>query len=215
MNQRQYDIKRQSGLYCYLPNDGRCVYCGEPEECQDHFLPISIACNLDDIFDCSSGKWLLPSCIDCNSIAGAKVFNSFQEKFDFIQDMIKSKTWNGNLTDEELTEYGYVLRTTFLREKQQNERNQRRIKWQIRNIVNVDVAEILFNPIERGRSFVPGNANKNFTQKNEKNYLNTQEKNSITGRKKKRLVDDEFYRNAKEQFGEEEARRMMNETDKY
>ena len=211
MRQRLYDLKRQSGLYRYLPNDGLCCYCGESEECQDHFLPLSMACCMEDTMDVSSGKYLLPSCLECNLIAGAKIFDSFKEKFEYIQDRIFASEVDP--PDEELVELGYTLRTTFIAARQRNQRNRRRASWTPKYNANAEIAEISFTPIARGKSFVPGNVSNDGMKREEEKWLPTPEKDLVTiPRPRLRTkVDREFFRNIKKEFGEEAALKMMND----
>ena len=207
MRQRLYDIKRQSGLYRYLPNDRMCVYCGEPEECQDHFLPISVACCLDDTFDMSSGKYLLPSCIDCNKIAGAKIFDTVNDKMNYIHDRICAA--ETELSDDELNEFGYTLRTAVINLEQRNKRNRRRRQWALKNNVNAEIAEINFCPVARGKSFVVGNVSSNGMERGGESSSPMQDRNLGSTLKLRNRVDREFFANLKREFGEEVAVKMM------
>lgn len=60
-----------------------CCYCGDPAEADDHVLPISAFRKLlaagnvtipDDLLR------IVPSCHECNSLLGDKIFRSFEEK---------------------------------------------------------------------------------------------------------------------------------------
>ncbi len=85
-----------------------CIYCGMSANTQDHVIPLSILANLTDIIEIQSYK--VPACNECNTLAGAKYFNSFNEKKEFIrhqlefkyQKILKIPHW----TDDELQEMG-------------------------------------------------------------------------------------------------------------
>lgn len=73
-----------------------CIYCGCHNQAWDHVLPISVAAQLGlsrpnirkHLFQ---GLNLVPSCSECNSIAGSKPFYSIRAKRKFIQDRLKKK----------------------------------------------------------------------------------------------------------------------------
>jgi hypothetical protein len=56
---------------------GRCVYCGAAGQALDHILPHSKG-GPDTLEN------LVLSCVRCNSVAGAKVFNSLDAKREYI-----------------------------------------------------------------------------------------------------------------------------------
>lgn len=94
---RQRDAKRFGSLY---KKKFRwvdfCIYCGQPKQCLDHVLPLSIASQID--FDnpvtkkvLGQGMNIVPSCHQCNRIAAANPFFNIREKRAFIQKRLREK----------------------------------------------------------------------------------------------------------------------------
>ena len=63
-----------------------CVYCGETATCVDHIQPYCWSHNNDY-------ENLVASCDDCNKIAGDKIFDNFQQKREYIQDILNMTKW--------------------------------------------------------------------------------------------------------------------------
>jgi hypothetical protein len=59
-----------------------CAYCGEPAADKEHVFPKSIV---------GSNTPVVWSCKECNMFAGAILFDSFEEKLDYIQKAISNK----------------------------------------------------------------------------------------------------------------------------
>lgn len=60
-----------------------CCYCGDPAEAEDHVLPLSALKKLAAVGNINIPQDLLrlvPSCHECNSLLGDKVFRSFEER---------------------------------------------------------------------------------------------------------------------------------------
>lgn len=60
-----------------------CCYCGDPAEADEHVLPVSAFEKLMSVGRCEIPDDLLrivPSCHECNSLLGDKVFRTFAEK---------------------------------------------------------------------------------------------------------------------------------------
>ena len=74
-----------------------CVYCGEPWDHWDHVFPRSKAWKLPDCFT----SWMMPSCSECNWVAGARIFRTFGDKTRFIQEKLKER-YNNYLDDERI-----------------------------------------------------------------------------------------------------------------
>ena len=219
MKQRTLDIQRQHSLYEFLPNDEICVYCGEFADCKDHFLPISKAVMMSESMDISSGRYLLPSCMECNSLAGDKVFSTVNNKRDYVFGQLKGKYYGfGNFLPEELSEFGYNLRTAILGDMRNKRRLDWRLKWINEKNVNVLIAEINFEPIATGKLSADGGVNSNIIRRSEKDLLNlpelTQTVKSTRILKKVNWTksDEEFYHNVLEEFGPEEAKRIIEAT---
>lgn len=79
------------------------------------------------------GLWLIPSCHECNNLAGAIPFVSILEKRQFIKKRIKQKyrkylkrvMWD----DDELVELGKNLQSAVLRGLQSTARVELRLSW--------------------------------------------------------------------------------------
>lgn len=97
--------------------DELCVYCGEPATDQDHVLPrvfrrMVEAVGMMYTRDLPDTVW---ACHECNLIAGANVFHTFEEKRTYIQrrlyakykDLLECSDW----TDIDYSSCGYILRT--------------------------------------------------------------------------------------------------------
>lgn len=63
-----------------------CVYCGRPANSVDHIEPYDWNHN-------NSSSNLVAACLECNFIASDRIFNSFQEKADYIRKVRSSKKW--------------------------------------------------------------------------------------------------------------------------
>jgi len=216
-------MRRQNALYYRLNNGGLCVYCGEWEECGDHFLPISKAVMMAEVLDVSSGRFILPSCLECNSIASDKVFETVNHKRDYIQERLKLR-WSGynNFTAKELEEFGYTLWTAVVFNRNKQARLEDRLKWENAKNPNASIAEIFFSPTEHGRNSVGSDVNNNGIGRSDSELLIGHEilreqkelKNLQRELKKANWtkIDIEFYVNCVRQFGKTEADKMMRET---
>lgn len=105
------------------PEDGEdecvpCAYCGLPAESVDHVIPRSLRYMLTEL-----GGWrdrwgrvadTVPCCRECNSVAGALVFNTMAEKRKYIHerlriryaDLLRTPQWD----EDELDALGPSLR---------------------------------------------------------------------------------------------------------
>jgi|SRR5215469_662094 len=95
---------RQSRNLSYLLRDGDvCAYCGEIATSVDHVFPWR---------QVGEDTPLVPACVECNSIGGANLFETFDEKRDYIQAEIMkkyAKILRCDFVEEELIEFGPVL----------------------------------------------------------------------------------------------------------
>lgn len=112
----RYDRKRANYLFRRIENDGVCVYCGDRANTLDHFYPLSMAARLYDLgLRATKGKVLLPACVECNSIAGHRLFRTVGAKRRFVQQRLREKyariiripRWD----DDDLEELGCLLQT--------------------------------------------------------------------------------------------------------
>lgn len=147
MNSRRSVFSTWNRLYRKIDNGGVCVYCGVPATTQDHFLPLSVMSALADIVDHVHGRFVVPSCGQCNSIAGSTPFRSVGAKRRYIQGRLKwkyrkllsSPRWD----PEEIAELGYSLRTVIEGAEIKRQWIEHRISWRNRdNASAVSIAEI-------------------------------------------------------------------------
>jgi hypothetical protein len=157
----------------YIDNEGLCVYCGMPEECSDHFVPLSKIEDMRGRYNCSSGKFILSSCKECNSIAGTKVFPTVKEKREYIQERITARhpyrsRWTQKEVDRKFIGRLHQIMTHWVGIIEQT---KRRLLWQeINNPEYVRIAEILFCPIAIGSYFAPTNAEQPTSMKRENDF---------------------------------------------
>lgn len=92
--------------------DDLCTYCGDYAQCRDHVIPVNF---LSVARSYSPTKnWIVPSCNDCNTMAGSKVFFSVPEKARYIKSrferrhskILKHPEWS----QEELNDVSYQIR---------------------------------------------------------------------------------------------------------
>ena len=113
---------RYNGEYCHIDNLGFCIYCGDRATSQDHFTPLSFVAAVQSLGMSVSAKVkvLLPSCLECNHLAGAKIFNSIHAKRCYIQKQLRRRyrkilqmpEWEG----QDLTRLGPFL-SRFVRDE--------------------------------------------------------------------------------------------------
>ena len=73
-----------------------CVYCGEKATELDHVMPLDVVSKLDTtdeetIDALGQGLSLVPSCSECNIIAGAEPFDLIRYKREYVQNKIIKK----------------------------------------------------------------------------------------------------------------------------
>src|SRR4029077_758589 len=109
-----------------------CAYCGEIATTTDHFIPKAFRNAIDDL-GIVNNRLLIPACKECNSTAGAQIFNSIKEKREFIhfcykrkyRNLLESEDW----TEKELNELGHTLRSRIKASQQAKKIIKRRLKW--------------------------------------------------------------------------------------
>lgn len=71
----------------------KCVYCGDQATCVDHIIPRSFQTEkLRGRYRqlrSSQDKNLVPACNECNILAGNRVFDSFNDKKEFIRTRLR------------------------------------------------------------------------------------------------------------------------------
>jgi hypothetical protein len=133
----------------------QCVYCGESRQCTDHFPPRSLRVL----------GFILPSCLECNGLAGARHPFDFAARARLVNDRL-NEIYAGCLAEdaaqwcgEDLTEVDYVLVTEAHRWENLKKTARRRVAWS---------AMAYIRSIDRNNYFAVYNAGINFTPENDK-----------------------------------------------
>lgn len=122
LDPRILQIKRRLLRTKDLPK--KCMYCGDPASEKEHVYPQSIFRNNTPIV------W---ACQECNGIAGARVFESIEEKREFIKRELRKKyaflfrvpEWD----EEEIAELGIGMRSWVLSARRAKEWIVNRLTW--------------------------------------------------------------------------------------
>lgn len=115
------------------PGD-RCTYCGLPAQDRDHVIPFSYHSsrkkrttadyNEDDC---------VPACKECNNVANARIFDSLEEKRDYIQQKLgykyRSISEFPDWTTDEINEMGAAFRRPIQYAMALKRLTQRRLSW--------------------------------------------------------------------------------------
>jgi hypothetical protein len=100
-------------FYRQITRQRVCVFCGVRATAYDHFVPISVVTMLVGILDAIPGKVLLPTCGECNAIAGDRVFPTVAAKRRYIHTRLRFRYRKllamPHWSDAELAELGYAL----------------------------------------------------------------------------------------------------------
>ena len=147
-------MMRVHALYRRLDNDAVCVYCGDRATGLDHFVPVSLASLFAGTEIEVRGRFLLPSCGDCNGRASNKIFRTVAAKRRWIQASLRksyrkllvSPDW----TQAEVEELEWTLRTAVMALQAKKRRVLARLMW--RNTANPAAAEIAKVRSNRGAS---------------------------------------------------------------
>ena len=127
-----------------LKDSDRCTYCGVRAEHRDHVVPFSYNSsrkkrrasdyNEDDC---------VPACRECNLTAGSRVFDSVEEKRDYIQQKLGYKYRSiinfPDWTTDEIKEMGSAFRKHLQAAMVLKKLTQRRLSWPY---VDYDVDEL-------------------------------------------------------------------------
>ena len=73
-------------------SQGSCVYCGAYPTTIDHFAPASVIAAIMALDDLEvSGRFLVPTCGECNTIASNRIFPTIAAKRRYIQSRLRWK----------------------------------------------------------------------------------------------------------------------------
>jgi hypothetical protein len=125
----------------------------------DHFVPLSVVQMLAGCGEIVTGKFLLPSCGECNAIASDNPFRTVAAKRRFIHAKLRKKYRRvlamPDWSEDEREELGWTLRTSVDAGMAQKNVLEQRLAW--RNTSNstfVDIAKIRFGLLGRGQGGV-------------------------------------------------------------
>lgn len=131
-----------AGLYKRISTNGLCAYCGLYATTLDHFVPVSVAAY---VIVNPKDKVLIPSCSECNGLAGSKLFKSVGAKRRYIRQrlrkryarLLKMPDW----ADEELEKLGWTLRKSIEVALRQRDQVRQRLSSVPTAIVNSSKTE--------------------------------------------------------------------------
>ena len=120
------DRDARTQFYYFKPYDtDDCVYCGNPAECLDHFLPVIYAYVAAQFKESGVTFPLLPACNSCNLTASSSVQSTIRDRRQHVQKRLR-KRFDSRLSArewdaDELAELapslrGYVRRKIIERE---------------------------------------------------------------------------------------------------
>lgn len=92
-----------------IPNKQICIYCGQPSDTKDLFIPESYAeeYNLEN--------YEIETCYECMNLSRGGIFDSVDEKINFIQSQIRFKYKNLLGTNEDLLSWEEIERKSNLK----------------------------------------------------------------------------------------------------
>lgn len=151
-----HDLRYRTCVWCYSTLGGRrsgrfcctdcqaaaetsltCEYCGEPAQARDHVVPRAFRYSMDGTRELqillARMPDTVPSCHECNSIAGSDVFQSLDEKRQHIQKRLSEKyqrllcypAWD----DDEIADMGPRMRQWLAGSEAARRITQIRISW--------------------------------------------------------------------------------------
>lgn len=141
---RSHAIAR-AGRYRRLVADHTyCVYCGARATTVDHFAPVSVVASLLSLGIDMGGRFLVPACGECNSIASDGIFRSIGAKRRYIQRrlVIKYKRVLAipDWSNEEIDQFGYVLGQSVRAGLAHRDFIRMRVRW--KNSQNAEPAKL-------------------------------------------------------------------------
>ena len=126
-NVRQSHMVHHGAYHPIGADASTCFYCGQPATCMDHFPPVSQYVH-------GSDSWLVPSCSECNSLAGDSIQYTLEQRRAYVREKL-SKRYRKLLnmpewSDEELNELGESLRESVVRALHEKHHIESRISWE-------------------------------------------------------------------------------------
>ena len=167
MNARHRAMRAYHGLYRLIDNGRICVYCGVPASTIDHVVPLSAISALANMILINGppieGLFLVPSCGECNSIAGSQMFRTIGAKRRYIHWRLSRKYRRfielPDWSDEELDEMGYSLRKSIENGLRVKEWLLKRVSWRnVQNPKSVGTVAMSLRRVDSGRNSATKNA---------------------------------------------------------
>lgn len=71
-------------------NSNKCIYCGEPADTVEHLIPWSFISRVYEK-DRKLKGFCTYACRECNTLAGNRLFFTFEERVKFVSDRLRKK----------------------------------------------------------------------------------------------------------------------------
>ncbi len=151
-SQRQKD-RKIAGFYYRRKFRGLrlCIYCGQKATTLDHVFPLKIAASLDLSKEnvrehLKFGLRLVPSCRECNTLAGPQPFRSILEKRRYIQKRLRDKYLKMTRTimwsRDEIDELGPNMRREVIKMLNNRHVLEQRICWPRASLMPVELIDL-------------------------------------------------------------------------
>jgi len=117
-----------------------CYYCGLPATTVDHVIPRTLLWRRDFFreegfdFPVDVNVKIVPSCHNCNSVLGSRVFRTLKDRRAAVKDHLCQKYYHllfdtPDWTDSELEELGRTLKSAVLARQRLKDIVRRRLAW--------------------------------------------------------------------------------------
>lgn len=152
-NRRDHRLGRYRLMTAEMDPRGfkKCVYCGEPANTVDHQPPISRIDDYESLGLANELYVLIPSCMDCNKLAGSVLHDSPIERLEYIKDSLEKRLkkylnqveWD----EEELKDIGPNLKSKILEDSNKKLTAINRIEYYSGYDLIIDTSqELLYAP---------------------------------------------------------------------
>lgn len=130
---------RQNAPQRVLDGVTPCAYCGTAADTIDHTFPQSLNGSALDGFGSIAGLAMrhdhrkVPACRECNSLLGARIFQTFRERKACLKDLLRQRyrryieapAWS----DTEMARLGHTLRVHVAQAQAVRDLALQRIRW--------------------------------------------------------------------------------------
>lgn len=133
-----------------LKGTERCEYCGMTATVLDHVVPWAFS-HMRGERKTNNKRDVIPACRECNSLASDTVFETIEEKREFIQGrvarryskLLKMPTW----TTKELGEVSHQLRRSILLSMRTKRLIEARLRWPYNWYEEQDITRGVFDEL--------------------------------------------------------------------